>query len=110
LKPILIVGNIDFILREWNTLQNMPLVHVFNGSLLSRDDLIEINGMVCDMCIILSSNKLSTEEITFVDKEALLASINVKTVTFEDSMLGVIGLNTSKSETNSTSIDAKVRK
>ena len=37
---------------------------------------------LCDMCIILSAKKSATEDPSMVDKEAVLASLNINAMTF----------------------------
>ena len=36
------------------------------------------------MCVILSANDVSTEDPTLIDKEAILCSLNIKTMTFQN--------------------------
>ena len=74
LKHVVIVGSIEYIKREWKTLQSLPKISVLNvsikeyknssqwnatfhiqGSPLSRADLRAVNVNLCDMCIILSA-------------------------------------------------------
>jgi len=89
LKHVVIVGNVDYIKREWKTLQNLPKISIVNGSPLSRADLRAVNVNLCDMCIILSAKVNlqvpSNEDPTLADKEAILASLNIKAMTFDDS-------------------------
>ena len=69
LKHVVIVGAVEYIKREWKTLQSLPKISVLNvsfvflqnsscplqGSPLSRADLRAVNVNLCDMCIILSA-------------------------------------------------------
>ena len=64
------------------------------GSPLSRADLRAVNVNLCDMCVILSAKVPSNDDPTLADKEAILASLNIKAMTFDDT-IGV--LNQSKS-------------
>merc|ERR1719507_2831834 len=84
LKHVVIVGAVDYIRREWKTLQNLPKISVLNGSPLSRADLRAVNVNLSDMCIILSAKVPSSEDPTLADKEAILASLNIKAMTFDD--------------------------
>merc|ERR1719362_2787947 len=84
LKHVVIVGSVDYIRREWKTLQNLPKISVVNGSPLSRADLRSVNVNLSDMCIILSAKVPSSEDPTLADKEAILASLNIKAMTFDD--------------------------
>jgi potassium large conductance calcium-activated channel subfamily M alpha protein 1 len=85
LKHVVIVGSVEYIRREWKTLQNLPKISIVNGSPLSRADLRAVNVNLCDMCIILSAKVPSNEDPTLADKEAILASLNIKAMTFDDS-------------------------
>lgn len=84
LKPVVIVGNYDYVKREWKMLQNLPKITVLNGSPLSRADLRAVNINLCDMCVILSAKIPSSDDPTLADKEAILASLNIKAMTFEE--------------------------
>merc|ERR1719362_1078375 len=84
LKHVVIVGSVDYIRREWKMLQNLPKISVLNGSPLSRADLRAVNVNLCDMCVILSAKVPSSEDPTLADKEAILASLNIKAMTFGD--------------------------
>ncbi len=75
-------------------LQNLPKISVLNGSPLSRADLRAVNINLCDMCVILSAKIPSSDDPTLADKEAILASLNIKAMTFDDT-IGVITGNTS---------------
>lgn len=66
----------------------------FQGSPLSRADLRAVNVNLCDMCCILSAKVPSNDDPTLADKEAILASLNIKAMTFDDT-IGNIVLNTS---------------
>lgn len=86
LKPVVIVGNYDYIKREWKMLQNLPKIMVLNGSPLSRADLRAVNINLCDMCVILSAKIPSSDDPTLADKEAILASLNIKAMTFDETI------------------------
>lgn len=61
----------------------------FQGSPLSRADLRAVNVNLCDMCCILSAKVPSNDDPTLADKEAILASLNIKAMTFDDT-IGVL--------------------
>lgn len=84
LKPVVIVGNYDYVKREWKMLQNLPKISILNGSPLSRADLRAVNINLCDMCVILSAKIPSSDDPTLADKEAILASLNIKAMTFDE--------------------------
>ncbi|XP_034244789.1 calcium-activated potassium channel slowpoke isoform X7 [Thrips palmi] len=89
LKHVVIVGSVEYIRREWKMLQNLPKISVLNGSPLSRADLRAVNVNLCDMCVILSAKVPSNDDPTLADKEAILASLNIKAMTFDDT-IGVL--------------------
>lgn len=62
---------------------------LFQGSPLSRADLRAVNVNLCDMCVILSAKVPSNDDPTLADKEAILASLNIKAMTFDDT-IGVL--------------------
>ena len=89
LKHVVIVGAVEYLRREWKTLQNLPKISVLNvckyflsildvnifplvitflvqGSPLSRADLRAVNVNLCDMCVILSA-KVSLSFLSFAD-------------------------------------------
>ena len=87
---LLLIG-FDFSLTRFWLLQGSPL---------NRANLRAVNINLCDMCVILSARKKTSEDPTLVDKEAILCSLNIKAMTFDDS-LGLIqaaSTNTSTSD------------
>jgi len=86
LKHVVLVGNVEYIKREWKTLQNLPKISILDGSPLSRADLRSVNVNLCDMCVILSAKVSSNEDPSLADKEAILSSLNIKAMTFGDLM------------------------
>lgn len=45
-----------------------------------------VNVNLCDMCCILSAKVPSNDDPTLADKEAILASLNIKAMTFDDTI------------------------
>merc|ERR1719397_1276933 len=88
LKHVVIVGNVNYVKREWKTLQNLPKISILDGSPLSRADLRSVNVNLCDMCVILSAKVPSNDDPTLADKEAILASLNIKAMKFGDAIPG----------------------
>ena len=78
LKHIVILGNVDYLRREWESLQNFPKISIINGSPLSRADLRAVNIKFCDMCIILNGKIPSLDDPTLVDSKAIRATLNIK--------------------------------
>jgi len=79
---VVIVGNVDYLKKEWKMLQNLPKISVLNGSPLSRADLRAVKIDMCRMCVILSAKTPSRLEPVLADKEVLLTALNIKAMTF----------------------------
>lgn len=62
------------------------MFHNFQGSPLNRANLRAININNCETCIILSARKTSNhnEDPSLIDKSAILCSLNIKSMTFDD--------------------------
>ncbi|XP_078494254.1 calcium-activated potassium channel subunit alpha-1-like isoform X4 [Ciona intestinalis] len=86
LKQIILLGDLDFLRREWDTVCNFPKISILPGSPLSRADLRAVNVNLCDMCVILSANQNSIDDPSLQDKESILASLNIKSMQFDDSI------------------------
>jgi potassium large conductance calcium-activated channel subfamily M alpha protein 1 len=87
LKHVVIVGDVDYLKREWKTLHNLPKISILNGNPLSRADLRAVNINLCDMCVIVSARIPNpNEDPTLADKEAILASLNIKAMQFDDTL------------------------
>ncbi|XP_031761902.1 calcium-activated potassium channel subunit alpha-1 isoform X12 [Xenopus tropicalis] len=92
LKHIVFVGSLDYLKREWETLHNFPKVSILPGTPLSRADLRAVNINLCDMCVILSANQNNIDDTSLQDKECILASLNIKSMQFDDS-IGLLQAN-----------------
>ncbi|XP_077202072.1 calcium-activated potassium channel subunit alpha-1 isoform X5 [Paroedura picta] len=92
LKHIVFVGSLEYLRREWETLHNFPKVSILPGTPLSRADLRAVNINLCDMCVILSANQNNIDDSSLQDKECILASLNIKSMQFDDS-IGVLQAN-----------------
>ncbi|XP_023805618.1 calcium-activated potassium channel subunit alpha-1 isoform X5 [Oryzias latipes] len=86
LKHIVFVGSLEYLKREWETLHNFPKVSILPGTPLSRADLRAVNINLCDMCVILSANQNNIDDASLQDKECILASLNIKSMLFDDSI------------------------
>uniref|UniRef100_A0A4W4G738 BK channel n=1 Tax=Electrophorus electricus TaxID=8005 RepID=A0A4W4G738_ELEEL len=92
LKPIVFVGSLDYLKREWDTLSNFPKVSILPGSPLSRANLRAVNINLCDMCVIISANQNTVDDTSMQDKECILASLNIKSMQFDDT-IGLLQAN-----------------
>jgi len=54
------------------------------GSPLNRANLRAVDINLCDMCVILSARNSSADDTNLVDKEAILCSLNIKAMTFDE--------------------------
>uniref|UniRef100_A0A914EDG5 BK channel n=1 Tax=Acrobeloides nanus TaxID=290746 RepID=A0A914EDG5_9BILA len=87
LKHVVIVGDLDYLKREWKTIHNLPKISILNGNCLSRADLRAVNINLCDMCVIISARIPNpNEDPTLADKESILASLNIKAMQFDDTL------------------------
>ncbi|KAF7639871.1 hypothetical protein Mgra_00000791 [Meloidogyne graminicola] len=85
LKHVVIVGDVEYLRHEWRTLHNLPKISILNGNPLSRADLRAVNINLCVMCVIISARIPNpNEDPTLADKEAILASLNIKAMEFEE--------------------------
>ena len=53
---------------------------------MNRANLRAVHINMCDMCVILSARNSSNDDSNLVDKEAILCSLNIKAMTFDDTM------------------------
>ena len=68
LKHVAIVGNADYVAREWDSLSNLPRISVLHGSPMCRADLRSVNINLCDLCIILSARVSAATDPGMADK------------------------------------------
>ena len=54
------------------------------GSSLNRANLRAVKVNLCSMCVILSARKSNVEDGSLVDKEAILCSLNIKAMSFDE--------------------------
>ena len=82
LKHVVIIGNADYVDREWDTISTLPKISILHGSPMSRADLRAVNINLSDMCVIMSAKVSVADDQAMIDKEAILASLNIKAMTF----------------------------
>ncbi|KAL8202283.1 UNVERIFIED_CONTAM: Calcium-activated potassium channel subunit alpha-1 [Gekko kuhli] len=107
LKHIVFVGSLEYLRREWETLHNFPKVSILPGTPLSRADLRAVNINLCDMCVILSANQNNIDDSSLQDKECILASLNIKSMQFDDS-IGVLQANSQVAPHPEVSMDMEM--
>lgn len=64
---------------------------MLQGLPLNRSKLRAVNINHCDMCVILSARRNNSDDSNLVDKEAILCSLNVKAMAFDESVLDTTG-------------------
>ncbi|CAH1783284.1 unnamed protein product [Owenia fusiformis] len=83
LVPIVIVGDGEYLLEEWDAVKYFPEVYVIRGSPLSRSNMRMANLKHCKMCTILSVLPNLAQNRIVWDKDALLCTLNIKHMAFE---------------------------
>ncbi|XP_073250943.1 calcium-activated potassium channel subunit alpha-1-like isoform X3 [Porites lutea] len=87
LKKIVFLGNKDYMEREWHQLCNFDDVYVLPGSPFCRADLRAVNANLADMVVFLSPSTASkADDPKLADKESVLASLNLKAMSFDDAV------------------------
>ncbi|KAK2146163.1 hypothetical protein LSH36_628g03007 [Paralvinella palmiformis] len=84
LQPIVLLGDELYLRREWSLLCNFPDIYLKPGSPLNRSHLRHASISTCHMCVILTTNDTNVEDATLIDKEAILCSLNIKTMSSQD--------------------------
>ncbi|EDV25463.1 uncharacterized protein TRIADDRAFT_23687, partial [Trichoplax adhaerens] len=84
LKTIIILGDIQYIRKDWENICNFHNVYVMHGSPLRRGDIRSVNINLCDMCIVLAiKTKFDIDDPFLEDRESILASLNIKATDFK---------------------------
>ncbi|XP_065651371.1 calcium-activated potassium channel subunit alpha-1 isoform X8 [Hydra vulgaris] len=87
LKKIVILGDGDFLQKEWGRLANFPDVYNVPGSPFNRQDLRSISIQTADMCILLSPGINKSENIehqALSDKEIISLTLSLKAMKFDN--------------------------
>jgi len=87
LKPIVFIGNLVFLEKEWKSICNFPKLYILPGSPNDRSNLRAVNIQFCDMCVIISSIDRDTNDTHLIDKSSILCSLNIKAMGFDDNVL-----------------------
>ncbi|PAA75156.1 hypothetical protein BOX15_Mlig030539g2, partial [Macrostomum lignano] len=88
LRPIVFIGNLDFLQREWGSLKNFPKIYMFPGSPMNRVILRSAKINLCDMCVILSAKSRWKDQVDpyLMDKEVVLCTLNIKAMSFAEGL------------------------
>jgi len=89
LKKVVILGNGEFLKREWKSLANFPDIDIVPGSPYNRTDLRAVNVATSDMCVLLSPGHSDNivEHQALSDKEVILVTLNLKAMKFQSKNL-----------------------
>ncbi|XP_068131053.1 potassium channel subfamily U member 1 isoform X2 [Hyperolius riggenbachi] len=82
LKPIVFLGSLSYIQREWQSIQNFPKLFVFPGSGLSCANLRAVNIQHCAMSVVLSAHWMCSSKY-LDDTECILATLNMRSMQFK---------------------------
>ncbi|XP_006171562.1 potassium channel subfamily U member 1 isoform X2 [Tupaia chinensis] len=80
LKDIVFIGSLDYLQKEWRFLRNFPRIFILPGSALYLGDLQAVNIEECAMCAVLSPPSKPSSSPTLVDTEAILATLNIRSL------------------------------
>ncbi len=90
LKPIIFIGNSQYLEKEWESLCNFPKIYILPGSPNDRSILRAVNIQFSDMVVIISSVDRETKDAYLLDKSSILCSLNIKAMGFDDNV-GILG-------------------
>ncbi|KAM8972343.1 calcium-activated potassium channel subunit alpha-1-like [Pelodytes ibericus] len=80
LKPIIFLGELSYMKREWTSIQYFPKLFLFPGSGLSCANLRSVNISKCSMCVIMSSVWTGETKQYMEDTECILATLNMRSM------------------------------
>ncbi|XP_053319761.1 potassium channel subfamily U member 1 [Spea bombifrons] len=80
LKPIVFLGPLNYLEREWKYIENFPQLFVFPGSGLSSVNLRSVNIHSCSMCAIISSIWTGKTTQYMEDTECILSTIKMRSM------------------------------
>lgn len=103
LRHVIILGNLDFVKREWHLLKNLPKISIMEGSPMSRADLRALKIKLCRTCILLSAKVPEKSEPVLADKEIIMAALNIKSMNFGSDFLNV---NTKDEDINISEVNS----
>ncbi|XP_055351206.1 calcium-activated potassium channel slowpoke-like [Paramacrobiotus metropolitanus] len=82
-KEIVLLGNAEYLHREWPQLRNLPLVTVVDGDPLNRADLRAVSIKTASVCVVLSAWTGKSVDPVLDDKTAVLTTLNVRAMPFD---------------------------
>ncbi|KAI6189028.1 BK channel [Aphelenchoides besseyi] len=85
LKQIVVIGNKNYLVREWAELEIFPLIWIVDRKPRSHANLLAVGVDRCAMCVVIGSghNSLDKEPL-LLDKEALLTTLKIHTLPSTD--------------------------
>lgn len=93
LKDIILLGDANFLEREWHQIYNFPKIFIVKGDPLCRADLRAVYVNTCAGCVVLSACTGTSNNKVLNDKAAILATLNIKGMTFEEDKVSSGGLS-----------------
>ncbi|VDL97305.1 unnamed protein product [Schistocephalus solidus] len=79
LRPIVFLGDLEFLRQEWQEISNFPKVFLLPGSPLSRKNLWRARIHVCSVCVVLGiSDTVHVDDPYMLDKEVILCALNIR--------------------------------
>ncbi len=79
IKPVVIICEKEFIVKEWPAIRRIPKVYFVVGSPLLWSNLKAARVMDCSVCVVLTVLPTSSgHEQAIVDKEAILCSLSIQ--------------------------------
>ncbi|XP_031572864.1 calcium-activated potassium channel slowpoke-like isoform X8 [Actinia tenebrosa] len=86
LKHIVLLGDKDYLEREWEQIGSFDNIYILPGSPFCRSDLRAVNSNLADMVVFLSATTTSSfsSDPKLADKHSILASLNLKAMSFDD--------------------------
>jgi hypothetical protein len=85
LKQVVFVGNDSYLKREWPNIGQFSSVRLVCGSGLEKEDLHRASVNTCSMCVFISAGHhrgTSSSDVYLTDKECVLGTLTLKTMTF----------------------------
>ncbi|KAI6215640.1 hypothetical protein M3Y94_00408700 [Aphelenchoides besseyi] len=81
LKQIVILGDKNYLTKEWSELESLPLIWIVDRKPRSHANLLAVGVDRCAMCVVIGSDHNSSDkEPLLVDQEALLTTLKIHTL------------------------------
>ncbi|KAI0979892.1 hypothetical protein GJ496_001934 [Pomphorhynchus laevis] len=81
LHPVIIIGDLTYLRREWEFLCNFPLIYFYSGSPNSREVMRQIRLNDSHTCIVMSLIDRDNDDNYLIDKSAILCTLCIRSFT-----------------------------